>query len=79
MDVCEIIWEQVQAAGFCFGCCQVILSLGLVIIIKAEAVISKELTTVKPTEQLYGDFCSLYNILFIVSAQTFVQSGLILS
>lgn len=50
MDVCEIIWEQVQAAGLCFGCCQVILSLGLVIIIKAEAVISKELTTIKPTE-----------------------------
>jgi len=50
MDVCEIIWEQVQAAGLCFGCCQVILSLGLVIIIKAEAVISKELATIKPTE-----------------------------
>lgn len=50
MDVCEIIWEQVQAAGLCFGCCQVILSLCLVIIIKAEAVISKELTTIKPTE-----------------------------
>ena len=46
MDMCEIIWEQVQAAGLCLGCCQVILSLGLVIIIKAKAVVSKELTTI---------------------------------
>lgn len=44
-EVCDVVWEQVQAAGLFIGCCQVILWLGLVILIKAEAVIGKDSAT----------------------------------
>ena len=35
-DVCEVVWEQVQAAGLRIGCRQVVLWLGLVILIKVK-------------------------------------------
>lgn len=45
MNLCQIIWEQIQTMGLCIGSCQeakVILWLGLIFLIKDEAIIGKE-------------------------------------